>query len=270
VGQASPDPDACCGVVRGILAGRDERKQVMSDGAAELERRLGVSFRDRELLALALVHPSYVNEHLGQVSGSNQRLEFLGDAVVDAVIAEEVYLRFPAAAEGQLTVLRAAVVRDEGVGRAGRRLGLGELLLLGLGEESTGGRQRASNMADAFEAVVGAMFLDQGYDVSKRVVLALLAEELNELTEGRSQPDAKSRLQEWAQQEGKASPLYRVAGEHGPDHEKVFEVEVVVGGVVLGVGRGRRKAEAEREAAAQAVETLGRRDHEGAEPQNAV
>lgn len=229
----------------------------MRAGEAELEQRLGVSFHDRRLLALALVHPSYVNEHPDEVFGSNQRLEFLGDAVVDAVIAEEVFRRFPDAAEGQLTVLRAAVVRDQAMARSGGRLGLGELLLLGQGEEATGGRQRASNLADALEAVVGALFLDQGYEAAKTAVLALLMEELNGLAEGATDADAKSRLQEWAQQQGKAGPQYRVASESGPEHEKVFEVVVVVDGVVMGVGRGRRKAEAEREAAAQAVAALG-------------
>lgn len=225
----------------------------MQDAVGRLEQRLGFPFRDKGLLSLALVHPSYVNEHPDAVAGSNQRLEFLGDAVVDTVVAEEVYRRFPSAPEGQLTVLRAAVVRDESMGQMGRRLGLGELLLLGQGEEATGGRERISNLADAFEAVVGALFLDRGYEAAKGAVLKLLADEMTTLSEGKVLTDAKSELQELAQQQGKSAPTYRVVKESGPEHAKEFEVEVVLEGDVVGTGRGRRKAEAEREAAARAV-----------------
>ena len=225
----------------------------MQDAVGQLEQRLGVPFRDKGLLGLALVHPSYVNEHPDAVAGSNQRLEFLGDAVVDTVVAEEVYRRFPSAAEGQLTMLRAAVVRDESMGQMGRRLGLGELLLLGQGEEATGGRGRNSNLADAFEAVVGALFLDQGYEAAKDAVLRLLGDEISAFSEAGVSTDVKSQLQAMAQQQGKPAPTYRVVKETGPEHAKEFEVEVVLEGDVVGTGRGRRKAEAEREAAAQAV-----------------
>jgi ribonuclease-3 len=227
----------------------------MAQDLAGLQQELGVAFQEPSLLMLALVHPSYVNEH-PEAACSNQRLEFLGDAVVDAIVAEEVYRRFPEAPEGQLTPLRAAVVRDDAVARAGRRLGLGALMQLGQGEEATGGRERPSNLAAAFEAMVGAVFLDQGFNVARRVTRGLLEEELKALSEGRAVSDPKSQLQEYAQQRGKPPPMYRVVQERGPEHAKEFDIEVALEGVVLGMGRGRRKAEAEREAAAQAMAAL--------------
>lgn len=218
-------------------------------------------FHDPELLTQALVHPSYVNEHPEAGVQSNQRLEFLGDAVVDLVVAEEVCQRFPSAAEGQLTVLRAAVVSDECAARVGERLGLGRLLLLGQGEEATGGRARSSNLADVFEALVGALFVDQGYDAARRVLLGLLAEELRALSLDRAL-DSKSQLQEMAQRRSQQL-VYRIVREEGPEHQKQFEVEALFGGEVVGTGRGRRKAEAEREAAEQAMATLRKRGEPG-------
>ena len=145
-----------------MTSGLGDSSGTSQSGAAALERSLGVAFHDTSLLELALVHSSYLNEHRDAMLESNERLEFLGDAVVDVLVGEEVYRRFSSATEGQLTVLRAMVVRDESLARVASRLGVGPLLLLGQGEEATGGRTRPSNLAAALEAIVGAMFLDRG------------------------------------------------------------------------------------------------------------
>ncbi|MSP79322.1 MAG: ribonuclease III [Dehalococcoidia bacterium] len=232
------------------------RNEPSPKGVERLEQALDITFQDKRLLALALVHGSYVNEHPNEGIESNERLEFLGDAVLDVIVGEAVYRWFPAAPEGQLTVLRAAVVRDECLARVSSKLGVGALLMFGQGEEATGGRARPSNLAAALEALIGAAFLDQGYAVARKMVLHLLADEMSMLSAERVPVDAKSQLQGLAQQQGRPGPVYRVVHEQGPEHAKEFEVEVVVDGEVLGTGRGRRKAEAEREAAVQAIAAL--------------
>ena len=223
---------------------------------AKLERALGITFRQKALLQLALVHGSYVNEHADATPESNERLEFLGDAVLDMLVGEEVYKKFPDAPEGELTVLRAQVVKDESLAHVASRIGVGTLLLLGQGEEATGGRTRPSNLAAAIEALIAAAFLDQGYEAAKKMTLHLLSEDLAKLSDQHVPTDPKSVLQGLAQQQGHQAPLYRLVREFGPDHAKEFEVEVLVDGVALGSGRGRRKSEAEREAAAQALSKL--------------
>ncbi|MSP79440.1 MAG: ribonuclease III [Dehalococcoidia bacterium] len=225
-------------------------------GVDQLQQALDLTFRDKSLLALALVHGSYVNEHPTDGAESNERLEFLGDAVLDVIVGEAVYRRFPSAPEGQLTVMRAAVVRDECLARVAANLNIGALLMFGQGEEATGGRSRPSNLAAALESLIGAAFLDQGYDAARKMVLHLLAEEMSKLTTDHMPGDPKSELQGLTQQQGKPGPVYRLVREFGPEHAKEFEVQVIVGGEVLGAGHGHRKAEAEREAAQQAIAAL--------------
>ncbi|MBI2935189.1 MAG: ribonuclease III [Chloroflexi bacterium] len=221
-----------------------------------VERVLRRSFQDRRLLREALVHSSYLNEHPDATSESNERLEFLGDALLDLVIGEEVYRRFSKVPEGDLTLLRSTLVRGDALARVAASLDLGQHLLLGQGEEVNGGRTRPSNLAGAFEAVVGAFYLDQGYEAAKGMILELMAGEIERLVREGVPKDPKSQLQECVQKEGKGSPHYRTVEEHGPEHAKWFVVEVDVGGKVLGRGHGRRKAEAEREAAEVALAQL--------------
>ncbi len=229
---------------------------------AELERRLAVPLNDRAAALAALTHTSFVNEHSDDGLMDNERLEFLGDAVIDLAIADQLMRRFPDAKEGQLTRLRASVVNEDGLADVARRLGLGELLLLGRGEELSGGRDKNSVLADAMEAVIGVLYLTSGLSGVFSMVDCLFGPALDraEETAGR---DYKTRLQEQVQARFKAPPRYRVISEEGPDHRKVFAVEIEAGGQVLGRGEGKSKKEAEQAAAKVAMAHLARLPPEG-------
>lgn len=212
-------------------------------------------FRRRELLAVAFTHRSYANETPG-VHESNQRLEFLGDAVLGLIISQHCYEQFPDWPEGDLSKLRAAVVCAPALARCARALGMGEVLLLGRGEAGTGGRDRDSNLADAFEAVVGALYLDGGLESARSFVLRALAPELAAVRAGQRASDYKTQLQEHLQRFSAESPSYRLVSEEGPDHAKTFTMAVYWGGRTLGRGAGHSKKEAEQEAARQALAAL--------------
>ena len=219
----------------------------------ELEEALGVRFRDTGLRRLALVHSSYLNENPGEFRESNERLEFLGDAVLGMVVAEELYGANPGWSEGRLTQARAALVQEATLAEAAREIGLGEMLRMGKGEEAGGGRDRSSNLSAGLEAVIGAVFLDQGYDVAREVVLRVLAKGFSSLDEPQMSANPKSALQEAAQAEGLPSPTYRIVHEEGADHERLFVAEVTVGDEVAGRGEGKRKSLAEQAAAVEAL-----------------
>jgi ribonuclease-3 len=221
-----------------------------------LEERLAVSFPDPALALAAVTHKSWANEHKAEGGADNERLEFLGDAVVDLGISHRLMERFPAAHEGELSKLRALVVNEEALAKVARSLRLGELLLLGRGEELTGGREKSSVLADALEAVLGALYLGLGMGRVMEVVDTLFADLLAGLTDGRSGQDWKTHLQERAQVALRVSPRYRVVAESGPDHVKVFEVEVAVGDALCARATGRNKKEAEQAAAKQALVLL--------------
>lgn len=221
-----------------------------------LEQIIGVTFRDRTLLEQALVHRSYLNENPDFALPSNERLEFLGDAVLGLAVAEKLYHEFPHLSEGKMTKLRAALVRQETLASLAASLGLGGYLRLGRGEEVSGGRSRQTNLARAFEAVVGAVFLDQGFAVAADSILRLFGDQLRRIMEGRLTTDYKSRLQEVVQAEQRLTPVYRVVEASGPDHDKRFVVEVMVGDTVIGRGAGRSKRMADEEAAWSAIERL--------------
>ncbi|HEX5939055.1 MAG TPA: ribonuclease III [Dehalococcoidia bacterium] len=218
--------------------------------------RLGVKFKDPSILLEALVHRSYNNEYPAAALPDNERLEFLGDAALGLVVARWLYGRFPGGREGQLTEIRAALVKRETLARVAADLDLGEFLMLGRGEEASGGRNREQNLARAFEAVVGAVLLDQGFTAATSFIRKALKRELESLGEEPMTIDVKSRLQQLVQARWQRPPSYKTVGAEGPDHAKVFTVEVVMGKEVLGVGRGRSKQQAEKEAALHAVETL--------------
>lgn len=231
--------------------------------SAKLEERLGHRFAKCELLTEALTHRSVLHETSASKSGAaprldvdNQRLEFFGDAVLQLVLTELVYARFPKADEGHLTKLRARMANRHMLYHLARLLGLGEFLVLGKGEETSGGRQRPSNLADAYEAVIGALYLDGGYEVASRFVLAQMQEELDriEITAGGDNP--KGLLQEMLQANSSRNPVYRVISEAGPDHDKRFESVVEFGGEELGRGIGGSKKEAEMKAAQDAIDKL--------------
>ncbi|MGD2103696.1 MAG: ribonuclease III [Anaerolineae bacterium] len=222
----------------------------------ELQEALGHRFEDPTLLRRAITHPSYVNEHPEETSRDNQRLEFLGDAVIDFIAAAWVYDRYAGFAEGRMTRLRAALVRTETLASFARQVGVGEALRLGRGEEEAGGRERKANLCDAFEAVVGAVYLDGGMPAAAKFVEPLLGPVAKATLEKAEDQDAKSRLQEWSQAERKVTPTYRVVAERGPDHAKVFEAQVLLGDQVVGQGSGRSKQAAEQDAAEAAWESL--------------
>ncbi|MBA7710771.1 Ribonuclease 3 [subsurface metagenome] len=227
----------------------------MADLSA-LPEILGVSFNDPSLLEQALVHRSYINENPDFALASNERLEFLGDAVLGLVVAEKLYQDFPHFTEGEMTKLRAALVCQNTLTRIARTIGLGDYLYLGKGEEASGGRRKSANLSRALEAVIGAIFLDQGSVTTSDFILRLFDKELEKVTSQGAGIDYKSRLQELIQAKGQSPPVYRVIEAVGPDHDRRFTIEVRAGGVVLGEGSGKSKKTAETEAARSALEGL--------------
>lgn len=214
-----------------------------------LQQSLGIAFRDRKLLEQAFTHSSYVNEHKN--ARHNERLEYLGDAVLQLAVSEHLYRRYPRLPEGELTQMRAAVVCEPSLHEVSRELQFGAHLLLGRGEELTGGRERPAILADVFEAFVGALYLDQGYEAAVRFLEQHLFPKIK-----RRQLDAKSFLQQTLQQASQGDPVYRLVEELGSGHDKRFVSEVLVGGKRLGTGTGRTKKEAEQKAAEEALQRL--------------
>jgi ribonuclease-3 len=224
----------------------------------EIEESLGVAFLDKSYIQRAFVHRSFLNEADAAFDlPDNERLEFLGDAVLGFVASEMLYTRFPDRAEGELTNLRAALVRRETLARLARRYRLGDYLLLGHGEEESGGRTRPATLCATFEAVVGAIYMDQGIDSVRDFLLPILDWELAQVASQALAKDPKSRLQEWVQSELGSTPRYRTVHTDGPDHARTFTVQVMADKIPLGVGRGRSKQEAAQLAAAMALHRLG-------------
>lgn len=208
-------------------------------------------FKDESLLDLALTHRSWVNEHKG-VRPSNERLEFLGDAVLEFVVSKELYKQFPDKEEGYLTALRANLVNTVSLAEVAKKLNLGPLLFLSKGEEESGGRTNPSLLADTVEAIIGAIFIDRGIDDAEKFIYDnLLVHAEKRATEPLKDP--KSLLQEFVQSESLSAPKYQVASESGPDHDKKFVVEVLVSGEVWGRGEGKSKSTAEQKAAKDAL-----------------
>jgi ribonuclease III len=225
-----------------------------AEGAAELAERLGHTFGDLSLLQHALAHRSWCGEQEGGAP-SNERLEFLGDAVLGLVVAGYCYERFPDFPEGKLAKVRSAVVNARILAHVAARLGVGPVLLLGKGEEGSGGRTKASILADAFEAVLGAVYLDAGWESARAVVLRELGSAIERAAQEPDDFDHKSRLQEKAVRDGEGTPRYVVVGS-GPDHDRAYVAEVYLGGTCWGTGEGRSKKDAEQEAARAAWEEL--------------
>jgi ribonuclease-3 len=224
--------------------------------ADALTERLGLPIRDRDLLAQALVHSSWLHEHPESARGHNERLEFLGDAVVNLAVSQSLFRRHPLDDEGVLSARRAAIVSTPGLARLAARLDLGSFLLLGEGEAQRGGRVRPSLLASAFEAVAGAIYLDLGWEAARDWIHRCAADELAADLGMTTLKSPKSRLQEHTQRISGERPVYRILEAVGPDHEKQFRIEVVVDGRVLGVGEGPSRRVAETSAAAQALEVL--------------
>jgi len=226
----------------------------------ELTQRLNLQFADVHLLSRALTHRSYLNEHPDALE-DNERLEFLGDAVLDFLVGEWLYNRFPEMEEGGLTQMRSAFVQTGQLANFAREIGLDNAIRLGRGELKSGGKLRNSLLCDVFEAVIGALLLDQGMDMVKRFIYPLLEGAVNEIITKRKNEDPKSMLQEWAQAKGFPPPKYMTINVSGPDHAKIFEVEARVNNRVVAVGEAMSKQAAEKSAAQKALDTIQKENH---------
>ena len=222
----------------------------------QLQKKLGYAFFDLTLLETAMNHSSYANEHRNEGVESNERLEFLGDSVLGFVTAEYLYARHPGMPEGDLTRIRAALVCEKSLHEAAVRLGLGDHLRLGKGEELGGGRQRPSILADATEAVFAAVYLDGGMAAASSMIHRVLLDWQKEEVVEEKRRDYKTTLQELVQRRATGELHYRMVREYGPDHNKTFVAEALVNGVAVSTGEGRSKKEAEQMAAKAALETL--------------
>jgi ribonuclease-3 len=222
----------------------------------EFKARLNLPFTNQLLLSRALTHRSFLNEHPEAIE-DNERLEFLGDAVLDFLVGEWLYNHFPEMAEGELTRLRSALVRTETLAEFGSMIQLGKAMRLGHGEDESGGRQRMALLCGAFESLVGALYLNAGMTVVQNFMKPLLEQAVSSILIDRRDRDPKSLLQEWVQSQGFGPPVYRTIGTNGPEHDKSFEVQVIVDGHIYGSGSGHSKQSAAKAAARNALDTLG-------------
>ena len=222
----------------------------------ELQKKLGFKFKNFDHLKRALTHRSYANENRMPNTEHNERYEFLGDAVLELGISQVLMENFSTHTEGELSKLRASVVNETQLAAIARKLGLGEYLYLGKGEDQTGGREKASLLADAFEAVLGAMYLDRGWEKSFAMVERYYEPVLSAVSQGNYIKDFKTQLQEEAQSRFHAIPKYRLVKETGPDHQKTFEVNLFIEEKLYGIGTGMSKKAAEQEAAKEALKKL--------------
>ncbi|MCQ2535728.1 MAG: ribonuclease III [Lachnospiraceae bacterium] len=217
---------------------------------SSFEEKIGYSFKNKDLLTQALTHSSYANEKKMKALSDNERLEFLGDAVLEVVSSDFLYKEYPDLPEGKLTKLRASLVCEPTLAYCAMQMGLGSYLLLGKGEDATGGRTRKSILSDALEATIGAIYLDGGIELARGYIMQFI---LNDIENKQMFSDSKSLLQEKVQASGKELPEYVLVGEFGPDHAKSYEVEVLVDGKSLAKGQGQTKKAAEQEAAYKAL-----------------
>ena len=224
---------------------------------SSLSQKLGVSFRDLGLLTEALTHRSYLNEHRDYTGSHNERLEFLGDAVLELAATDFLFKKFPAKPEGELTAYRAALVNTVSLAESAQALGINDYLLLSKGESKDTGRARDVILADAFEAIIGAIYLDSGYEAAEAFIAKNLYGKIDEVIAKRSYQDAKSRFQELAQEKRGVTPNYETLSEVGPDHNKRFTVGVFIGASEIARGEGQSKQEAEQAAAVAGLDKMG-------------
>ena len=228
------------------------------DETKKLAKSFGVRFRKKGLLLRAVTHKSFANERHLPETEHNERLEFLGDAVLELAVSQLLMERFPQFSEGDLSKLRAAIVNEKKLAELARRFEIGRHLRVGRGEEQTSGREKDSLLADAYEAILGAIYLDRGFDKASAVVWRHCSSLLDEKPVHHFYQDYKTEFQEQCQARFRAVPRYRLIAEHGPDHEKIFDVELYVRDRLMGRGKGKNKKEAEQQAAHEALENLQR------------
>lgn len=244
--------------ILGRFLGDLPQKRLMNEGTRSegLESLLGYRFYVPGLLEIALTHKSFANEYPASASQHNERLEFLGDAVLDLVVSQYLFENLAELSEGEMSRIRAEVVSERNLAEVGRRLKLGEHLRLGRGELLSGGRDKASLLANTLEALLGAVFLDGGFDAARRITLGLLVADILRSARHKAGIDAKTRLQEYYQGRFGRPPVYQLIGASGPDHERLYRAEVLFDGQVIGRGEGSSKKGAEQAAAAAALEIL--------------
>ena len=231
----------------------------MENNISGLEKIIGHTFKNKNILNHALVHSSYINENRLNQLDNNERLEFLGDAVLELATSEYIFNNFPDMIEGEMTKLRASVVCESTLSSCARQLGLGDFLKMGKGEEASGGKNRDSILCDLFEAIIGAIYLDGGYQPAKTFILSVLKDEICSLRGLTWISDCKTHLQEQLQKNSLDPIEYYVIKEEGPDHMKIFTVELAHSGKILAQGVGRNKKEAEQAAAREAIERFNLR-----------
>ncbi len=223
----------------------------------KLQKILGVTFANTTTLLTAITHRSYLNEHREATWDHNERLEFLGDAVLELVVTDYLFHEYPDKPEGELTAIRAALVNTISLSIAAEKLGVNEFLLMSKGESKDVGRARQYILANVFEACIGAIYIDQGYDAAKTFIAGRLYGRTDEIVKKRLWQDAKSRFQELAQEHASVTPTYETTGQTGPDHDRIFTVGVYLRNQMIAEGTGRSKQEAEQQAAERAIETKG-------------
>lgn len=228
-------------------------KQMDTSKLPELSAKLGVEFKNIDLLREALTHRSYINENRELNIQHNERLEFLGDAVLELASTRFLFEKYPDRPEGELTSFRAALVRTESLAAEAKTFNLGEYIFMSKGEEATGGRNRPYILANTVEATIGAIYMDQGFESAEKVISKMILWKIDDIVNNRLDIDAKSRFQELAQEQIKFTPLYELTSEVGPDHDKIFKMTVRVNNFVFGEGEGHSKQEAEQKAASNAL-----------------
>lgn len=224
---------------------------------SKLEKILGVEFIDKNYLLSAITHRSYLNEHKEATQEHNERLEFLGDAVLELVVTDYLYQKYPEKPEGELTAVRAALVNTVSLAESAQKLGLNDFMLMSKGEAKDTGRARQYILANAFESCIGAIYLDQGYDAAKKFIGEQLFNKTDKIVEKKLWQDAKSRFQELAQDKVSITPSYEMLSQEGPDHDRMFTIGVFLRDEKVAEGKGRSKQEAEQDAAEKAIETKG-------------
>ncbi|WP_297598345.1 ribonuclease III [uncultured Cetobacterium sp.] len=229
----------------------------MKKSYLELEKKIGYVFKNKDLLKNSLIHRSFGNEHTRYKKLNNERLELLGDAVLDLIVTEYLYKSYPNALEGDLAKLKAMVVSEPVLARISKTLGFGQYLMLSKGEELTGGRERNSILGDVFEAILGAIYLDSDFVTVKNIAMEYLKHPIEHVNENEDILDFKTILQEYSQKEYKIIPTYQVVSEDGPDHLKIFEVVVIIKDELKGYGKGKNKKGAEQAAAKDICKKLG-------------
>lgn len=223
----------------------------------QFEQEIGIVFNDKSLLRQAFTHRSYINENVGVTTGHNERLEFLGDAVLELVITDYLYTKYPTTPEGELTAYRASLVNTNSISDAARSIGMNDYLLLSRGEAKENGKSRAYILANTYEAFIGAVYLDQGYKQAEAFIAGTLFDKIDAIVKEGTWRDAKSFIQEKAQEVYGITPSYRIIREVGPDHDKVFTVAIHFSEEQIAIGNGKSKQAAEQEAARLAIQEKG-------------